>query len=98
MLCVLIAYLFNILTEKPKPMTQNFTDYDIIQFLYGELNHEKNQMLRKQSANDLELKERLHAFRQVHDQLEEVHHKPSQTSINLILKYSRNKEALTPTF
>ena len=75
-------------------MTNNYTDYQLIQYVYGELNTQLCNEIKEQASNDWQLRERLNAFRIVHQSLNNLKRQPSDTSVNIIMQYSRKSDKM----
>ncbi len=79
---------------KTKPMKNNYTDYHLIRYVYGELDIKLSHEIKEDASNDWQLRERLNSFRIVHQSLNSLKRQPSDTSVNLIMQYSRKSNKL----
>lgn len=79
-------------------MVQQYTQNDIVRYLYNETNKEESKAMEQALTENWELKEACDELRQSMGILDKIKlRSPSQSSINLILNYgSKQKlEALT---
>jgi len=73
------------------PMTNYFTPNDLIRFIYHEMTPAEEAQIRMQLAADAELAAELHRLTDVVSMLDDAELQPSETSVNLILEYSREQ-------
>lgn len=74
------------------PMTKTFTENDLIQFLYNELNNKQREELLHALASDPDLQDRLNELRELQKDLDKVQSSPSDRTVSKILAYSKNFE------
>ena len=79
-------------------MNQVFTHEDLIRFTYGEAPRDLAQQIKDAAANDPVLMEEINQIRVVQHSLNKLKFSPSNTSINIILQYSKNYEELEASF
>ncbi|MFI5135049.1 MAG: hypothetical protein ACHQD9_04265 [Chitinophagales bacterium] len=72
-------------------MRNYFTPNDLIRFIYHEMTPAEEAQMRMQLAEDAKLAAELHRFTDVVTMLDETELQPSETSVNLILDYSREQ-------
>jgi len=73
------------------PMTNYFTPNDLIRFIYHEMTPAEEAQIRMQLAADAKLAAELHRLTDVVSMLDDAELQPSETSVNLILEYSREQ-------
>lgn len=73
-------------------MTRDFTDLDLIRFLYHETTQEESKRIKDLAASDPEFGHRLNSFRIVVEALEPVSKGPNPSSIEIIMRHSRKME------
>lgn len=73
----------------PMLMYPSFTDSDLIRFLYHETTAEETRTIKEHLQYDEVLSGRLHDFRIVQQALGRKHYRPSDTSVQIIMAYSR---------
>lgn len=73
-------------------MTRDFTDHDLIRFLYHETTTEESKSIKELAASDPEFGHRLSVFRIVVEAFEPVSKSPSPSSIEIIMNYSKKME------
>ena len=71
------------------PMRNHFTPNDLVRFVYRETSAEEDAQIRLQLAEDSELAVEFHRLIEMVTAMDEVKLEPSETSVNLILDYSR---------
>lgn len=71
-------------------MYQTFTDHDLIRFMYQETTPDETRSIKEALLVDEALATRLTSMRQVHNFLGKGRRLPSNTSIRIIMDYSRS--------
>ena len=77
------------------PMNKTFTENDLIQFLYGELNHQQTFELHNALSEQPELEARLDELSTTLNLLDGVTRSPSARTVQNILDYSRGQAVQT---
>ena len=72
-------------------MRNHFTPNDLIRFIYRETSSEEDMKIRLHLAEDAEFAIEFHRLIDMVTTLDQVSLEPSETSVNLILDYSREK-------
>jgi hypothetical protein len=67
-------------------MDQNFTQEDLIRFIYQETSKEENFNILKKLESDIMLREELTHLIQTLDMLNELKFNPSETTLNIIIE------------
>ena len=73
------------------PMTNHFTPNDLIRFIYRETSALEDAQIKLQLAEDSELAVEFSRLLEMVTAMDEVKLEPSETSVNLILEYSREQ-------
>ena len=73
------------------PMRNHFTPNDLLRFVYRETSAEEDAQIRLQLAEDAELAVEFHRLIEMVTTMDAVKLEPSETSVNLILDYSRTQ-------
>ena len=73
------------------PMTNHFTPNDLIRFIYRETSALEDAQIKLQLAEDSELAVEFSRLLEMVIAMDEVKLEPSETSVNLILEYSREQ-------
>lgn len=71
-------------------MYQTFTDQDLIRFIYQEMSPDEKRRVKEALVADETLADRYRGMRQVHNFLEKGRRIPSDTSVRIIMDYSRS--------
>ena len=71
-------------------MTRNFTRNDLIQYYYDELPAPKKIQVDEALKSNPQLRQELRELEELGQQLHEIAERPSPTSVDMILEYSRS--------
>jgi anti-sigma factor RsiW len=75
-------------------MKQTFTPNDLIRFIYRELSPEEEGRIKNLIAENPEMAKELHQLMESVMQLDSVSMDPSESSVAIVLDYSREREKL----
>ncbi len=78
-------------------MTKTYSDFDLIRYLYQELCPEECASLRQFIQWDIDTRDRYNLLLESAQLLNLLESVPSQTSVHLIMDYSRKTKPLTAT-
>ena len=87
--------LIHYVNQNGHSMLKTFTPEDLILFYYKETDAEETLMIKNSLVEEEELKEEYLEMRQIVGLLNKVERtKPDQTSINIIMEYSRDTRSV----
>lgn len=75
-------------------MNKNYTEADLILYLYDELNFEERKNLEKEIEKDPALREELLEMEKIHSHLNCLKKNPHPTSIEIVLESSESAKSL----
>ncbi|MCH8331118.1 MAG: hypothetical protein IH946_07030 [Bacteroidetes bacterium] len=70
-------------------MQRTITQEDLVRFIYNETTQQETEQIKDSLKKDWKVKEQYEELMKVHDVLNRSILKPSQTSVDLILKHSK---------
>ena len=79
-------------------MTNDYSDFELIQFIYAESSENDEREIKRATILDWNLRERVDRYKRILDLLNKVRFQPSQSSINIILNHDKNVEQLEASF
>jgi hypothetical protein len=72
-------------------MVQNFTQNDLVSFLYKEVDYQKFQAINKSIENDWDVFQEFKVLRNAKSELPEVTFHPAPATLSHLLDFSREK-------
>lgn len=71
-----------------KPMNPNFTQEDLILFIYNEMEPQRASLLNEELLNNSQLSDELKQLKETHQKLGAAMYKPNPTSVSVVMDYS----------
>ena len=76
-------------------MATNFTQEDLIRLLYGETDLLETHLIKQAMLQDMELQNAFLELKACKNELDSISFQPAQTSVDLILKHSRESQVMS---
>lgn len=73
-------------------MKKMITDFDLIRFIYHETTQRENILIKERICTEWETESRFNDFRRAHGAFGTEAYLPNESSINIIMKHSKNVE------
>ncbi len=78
-------------------MTNDYSDMDLIRFLYAETNRDQTLEIKEKALEDPGLMERINVFQRILQSLDLLRRNPSDTSVQIVLEYNQRSKPVTAT-
>lgn len=75
-------------------MNQDFTQLDLIRFIYNETLPQESKAIREWISKDWEALDLVNEYKRIQDTLDGFHAQPSPTSIRIIMEHNHNMEEM----
>lgn len=72
-------------------MQNNYTEEELLQFIYNELDPIEYHNIENELKENYELKKEFEIYNKLIKHLDELREKPNPTTIEMIMEYSRSK-------
>ena len=72
-------------------MQHNYTQEELLQYIYNELDPEDYKNVENELNENYELKKEFETYNKLIKHLDKITENPSQTTVDMILEYSRSK-------